>query len=205
MHFQLVGKSLFEYFRSGRLPTCIRPSQCKYCKKRGKFHRHSSYPRKKIFLASRWYKGRFFIQRFMCVSCGKVFSFLPDIMYKWQQASLKVQERTVFKVHPLRPGLCNAFCLRTLYRWKQRWRQRTDQYRAKALQVLLSRKADISLDVSTYETHDTLSYLYSLWREAPPEMPSLLTAISILHFDRSSRKDTPQNLSASILAAGQVR
>lgn len=197
MHFQLSGKTLSEYFSTGKLPYSVRPVRCKHCKTQGRFHRHSSYCRKKIFLHHRWCRIPFFVQRFRCVACGKVFSLIPHFLYKWQQASLLIQERVVFNRIKSRKQLSGAFHLRTLARWKQRWRQRAHEQQPKILQHLFSRKADIDVNAPISDTREVLPYLHFLWRQVPSEMPSLLVAVSLLHFGSMVRRSTPQNLSSS--------
>ena len=205
MHFHLSGNTLIEYFHSGRLPNSVHPLRCKHCKAQGHFHRHSSYPRKKIFLIHRWYYGCFFIQRFKCSTCGKVFSMIPHFLYKWQQASHKIQEQYVLKNIKNMVHLYEAFSQRTLDRWKQKWRRRADEQRPGILRFLFSKKADIDINIPVYATRNVLTYLESLWRQVPSEVPYLLTAISVLHFGRLRKLPTPQNLSSSILAEVQLR
>ena len=184
MHFHLSGNTLVEYFFTGKLPDYVRPKRCKHCRARCRFHRHSSYPRKKIFLRHRWCPIPFLIQRFRCVACGKVFSFIPHFLYKWQQACLQTQEQVVLSLIQHRKQLLRFFHPRTLTRWKQRWRQRAYVHQQKIMQFLFSRKADINVNAPVPASREILSYLEFLWRQATSGMPSLLLAVSASHFDR---------------------
>jgi len=161
------------------MPLHIRPIRCVHCRAQGKFHRHSKYLRTCVFRHTGWLKP-FFIQRFKCTACGKVFSLIPDFIYKWQRLDLTLLQEF------LSGGRCELvkknFSLRTLWRWKARWRDRIESQRAKVLQILLSFKPDLDIDVSASKMTGTLSYLLELCLNMPRETPILLQLVSGLHY-----------------------
>ncbi|MDD2216312.1 MAG: hypothetical protein PHE41_07075 [Eubacteriales bacterium] len=81
MHYRLSEKACLEYLSTGKLPSTVRPSYCQTCGASGKFHRHSSYHRKKVYVLGQWLKGGLHIQRFLCTDCKKVFSLIPLFEY----------------------------------------------------------------------------------------------------------------------------
>lgn len=157
MHYRLSEKACSEYLSTGKLPSAIRPPYCQACGASGKFHRHSSYHRKKVYVLGQWFKGGLHIQRFLCTACKKVFSLIPLFLYKWQQANLGDQESVLLERIKEMPG----FTQRTLFRWKKRWRERAVQCHQAILRLLLLLKADLSLDAVGKQTENTYQYLRS--------------------------------------------
>lgn len=187
MHFPSFDQSLLkEYLETGILPSRVRPNRCKHCAAQGRFHRHSRYKRKCVFRRNGWLQP-FFIQRFKCMTCGKVFSLIPGFIYKWQRLELALLQELLSgqRSEPVREN----FSQRTIWRWKALWRERVESLRAKVLQVLLSFKPDLNIDVPVSKTASTLSYLLELCGNMPKELPILIQLVSVLHF--SARPGEP--------------
>lgn len=195
MHYRLSEKACSEYLSTGKLPSTIRPQYCQACGAKEKFHRHSSYHRKKVYVRGQWFKGGLYIQRFLCTACEKVFSLIPLFLYKWQQASLWDQESVVLERIKEIPG----FSKRTLSRWKKRWRERAVQCQQTILRFVLLLKADLSLDAGAKQTENTYRYLRFVYRQLPENMPLLTELLSMITYDGQGLRNIPHNLSDSQL------
>ena len=182
MHLPAFDQSSWEeYMRTGILPHNIRPSHCKRCEERHSFHRHSRYQRKCVFRSGGWLTP-FYIQRFKCAACAKVFSLLPDFLYKWQRLDLELTQKLLSQAERVRTLLQEHFSKRTIQRLRARWLERVEAYRPKISQILLFLKSDLDIDVPQEKLTSTWQYLKDLWEGLPKEMPLLLFIVSILQF-----------------------
>ena len=203
MHPLSFGQSLIrEYYESGVLPLHIRPRCCWHCNAQCRFHRHSRYMRKCVFLLTGWLTP-FFIQRFKCSACGKVFSLIPESLYKWQRLDLALLQE--FLSGKQCKSVRENFSVRTLWRWKARWRERVESQRAKILQILLSFKPDLNIDVPISKASSTLSYLLELCSNMPRETPSLIQLASMLHYCTALSGPIPHKMSSSLERRPEVQ
>lgn|GEM_PF-1977792 len=203
MHPLPFGQSFpKEYYETGVLPLHIRPSCCWHCSAQCRFHRHSRYMRKCVFLLTGWLKP-FFIQRFKCTACGKVFSLIPECVYKWQRLDLALLQEFL-SGKPCKRVREN-FSERTLWRWKARWRERVESQRAKILQILLSFKPDLNIDVPASQTASTLTYLLELCGTMPKGSPSLIHLVSKLHYRTALARAIPHKMSSSLERRPEVQ
>mgnify|MGYP001343296190 CR=1 FL=1 len=194
MPIRLFGKTLREYLETGRLPAEIRPPYCERCGASGRFHRHHSYPRKNVFLNGAWLLAVLYIQRFKCCECGAVFSLIPLFLFKNQQTGLHDQQAAL---DDNTSPAAKAFHPRTVTRWKQRFKEAASKHQQLLVRIILSLKADLTVDASADEASDAFTYLNFLIHQLPKDLPILLEFLALIRYGGGFLRKAPQNLSDS--------
>ena len=69
-----------------------RPSKCAKCSNTHKFHKHSTFVRKKLYGANGWVRN-FTMQRFRCIACTHVFTLFQSFVAPYQQSTISIFKR----------------------------------------------------------------------------------------------------------------
>ena len=201
MHQVLSDKNLQEYYQTGILPNCVRPNGCtgENCQERDRFHRHSRYSRKCIYRQGCGWMPVMWVQRFRCATCGKVFSLIIPILYKWQRAEHELQQSVAMEQPYRREEVAEAFSERTLSRWKQTWLAWSAFYQQAILAWLLTSYAFLSVNVTAAEARTPLHYLQALLAQLPGKVPAAVEVVSVCRFGGRQLRRIPHILSLSFL------
>lgn len=197
MHQVFSDKVFKEYCQTGYLPAGIRPSSCdgENCTESYRFHRHSCYPRTCIYRQEFGWLPKLWVQRFRCVTCGKVFSFFISFLYKWQRAEHSLQQAVVLDQPYPKEEVAEAFSERTLKRWKQKWQARSSHYLQTIIQWLLTLYAFLSVNVTAHQARSPLSYLQALLAQLPGKAPIAVEVVGVCRFGGRSLRRLPHFLS----------
>lgn len=196
MYQALSDKDLEEYLSTGILPSHIRPTRCERsgCDETQRFNRHGQYPRNSVYRKGVGWVPILYIQRFLCMACGKVISLIVPICYKWQRAEHAVQQ-AVAMGEPTPVEDQAEFSERTRKRWKQKWHAWAREQRQLILQWLLTWHSKISVNASKEQARTPLEYLQALLDQLTPEMPGAVAITSLARFGGWSRIQIPHFLS----------
>lgn len=197
MHQTLSGKTLQEYYQTGRLPPGVRPHGCdgENCLESSRFHRHSRYPRKCVYRQGCGWLPVMWVQRFRCATCGKVFSLLIPIVFKWQRAEHSLQQSVALEEPFPREEVVLSFSERTVSRWKQKWLAWSAVYLQAIIQWLLTLYAFLSVDVTAKQARTPLSYLQALLAQLPVKALVAVEVVSVCRFGGGLLRKIPHILS----------
>ena len=200
MHQQLSDKDMEQYFRTGILPSSVRPTRCAQdeCQERHRFHRHSQFPRKCVYRKDGGWAPFMWVQRFRCVACNKVFSLLIPIVYKWQRAEHALQQDVALD-KKVGNEVLESFSERTLRRWKHKWQEWAEEYLQIILKWLLTWYSSISTDLGRRETLTPLGYLRALLKQVPGKVLGAVAVTSAARFGGRSDSAIPHFLSLVFL------
>lgn len=197
MHQAMSDKALQEYCQTGILPAGVRPSRCAQpnCGETSRFQRHSSYSRKCVYRQDVGWLPVMWVQRFLCATCDKVFTFFLPFVYKWQRAEHILQQAVAMdQPHP-REEIAAAFSVRTLARWKQKWRTWSALHLQAILTWLLTWYSVVSVDVAVKHTRIPLNYLHALLAQLPGNVPATVAVVSACRFGGGPPGTIPHMLS----------
>lgn len=90
-----------------------------------------------------------------------------------------------------------AFHPRTVARWKQRFKEIAALHQQSLVRIILSIKADLTVDASADDAGDAFTYLKFLIRQLPKDMPILLEFLALIRDGGDFFNANPQNLSDS--------
>lgn len=201
MHQTLLGKTLQEYYQTGLLPFEVRPHGCdgENCLESKRFHRHSRYPRKCVYLQDYGWLPMMWVERFRCATCGKVFSLFIPIVFKWQRAEHSLQQAVALEEPFPREEVVLAFSERTLKRWKHKWLDWSGVHLQSIIQWLLTLYAYMSVNVTAIQARTPLSYLQALLAQLPGKAPVAVEVVSVCRFGARSLRRIPHFLSLVFL------
>ena len=197
MYQVLSGKTLQEYFETGKLPSGIRPTGCTRvnCPEKLRFHSHSSYSRNSVYREGHGWAITMWIERFRCADCHKIISLLVPTVYKWQRAEHDLQQAVAMQQSYSREEVAEAFSERTLLRWKQKWLKWGGLHLQTICTWLFTLYAFLSVDVTANQARTPLTYLQTLLSQRPGKAPAALEVISVCRFGGRSLRSIPHFLS----------
>lgn len=148
--------------------TQSKPNACPHCDHKT-LHFHGEYPRN---LCTESETIRILIPRFLCTSCRRTFSILPESIGRHQRITWNVQQR-VYQIHDEQGTLETAatsvsaptgpLSIRTVSRWKKRWREWLRRFENSFWSVVLAVKPTLSLPKGHDRPESIFRWLKEVW------------------------------------------
>lgn len=145
------------------------PAACPWCAHQV-LHRHASYTR---FVYTETQRFQVVVQRFICTSCKRTTSVLPDFIGSFQPMSWTVHEQvyatserglsaeeTAQSVSPP-TGPISA---RTVHRWRRKWTTRLAEMQALFWYAVLLIQANLYLPVGSDKPHNLYGWMSQVWQ-----------------------------------------
>jgi len=209
MIFQTTVKRFFKFIEYKFHKDEARPEFCSVCKSKQKFHRHSSYTRKSVFLNGRWCKcNSCKIFRYRCSHCRKkVIAVFQGFLGKYQ----RVQNDLIFaflsliskgssvKTAYLKCFSKTEYSYRTVLKLKKKWLGYIKEH-TKAF-IALAIKINPTIDIAkvlTCTNFDAINKVFDSLKSVNLKFKSIkkLSLILSIHYDNQFIYLIPQNESS---------
>lgn len=144
------------------------PAKCPWCGYHV-LHRHASYTRK-VYTETRCFKV--VVPRFICTSCKRTTSRLPDIVGSFQPMSWSVHEQVYAKsetglsaektAEQVSPPT-GPISARTVHRWRRKWTARLAEMQALFWYAVLLIQANLYLPVGSDRPQNLYGWMSQVW------------------------------------------
>lgn len=167
MNWDTCVKDYLQIVKNG-CPKELRPTRCRHCQSKAKFHRHGSYFRS-LYTMGGDFEIRIF--RFKCSACAKTCSVLPSFLRRNHTAALDLQEyvvRSHSKGLPLwsiskQLATTQFFSEKTLWRWKNYWQKILDKLEQNFWPIVITRHPHLLLPRGSCTPNNLLGWIFWVW------------------------------------------
>ena len=163
-----------------------RPSKCAKCSNTHKFHKHSTFVRKKLYGANGWVRN-FTMQRFRCIACTHVFTLFQSFVAPYQQSTISIFKRIARCTNLSKSSLLKIFSYRTLLRWRKRLKSLAKTYFNDITKKILAFKPMAIIDFKDSSRISPFDYLAELFKQFF-ETKAMRLLVFLLLFSKHPKK-----------------